>query len=68
MAPRGVRGPAVADIMVPGVTKGSFKAVVQLSDAQRQALEKSSLYLQIHSQKAPDGNLWGWLLPQEVKR
>ena len=68
MAPRGVRGPAVADIMVPGVTKGSFKAVVQLSDAQRQALEKSSLYLQIHSEKAPEGNLWGWLLPQEVKR
>lgn len=68
MAPRGVRGPAVADIMVPAVTKGSFKAVVQLSDAQRQALEKSSLYLQIHSEKAPEGNLWGWLLPQEVKR
>ena len=68
MAPRGIRGPAVADLMVPHATNGAFKAVVQLSDQQRQALEKSSLYIQIHSEKAPDGNLWGWLVPQEVKR
>jgi hypothetical protein len=68
MAPRGIRGPAVADFLVPSATSGTFKAVVELSDAQRQALEKNSLYIQIHSQKAPDGNLWGWLLPQEVKR
>ena len=67
-APRGVRGPAVADIMVPAVSSGSFKAVVQLSAQQRQALEKNALYIQIHSEKAPEGNLWGWLLPQEVKR
>jgi hypothetical protein len=68
VAPRAIRGPAVADFMVPGATSGSFKTVVQLTDQQRQALEKSSLYIQIHSEKAPDGNLWGWLLPQEVKR
>lgn len=68
IAPRGLRGPAVADIMVPSATAGTFKAVVQLSQQQRQALEKSSLYIQIHSEKAPEGNLWGWLLPQEAKR
>ena len=68
VAPRGIRGPAVADIMVPGATSGTFKAVVPLSESQRQALEKNSLYIQIHSEKAPEGNLWGWLLPQEVKR
>jgi hypothetical protein len=68
IAPRGIRGPAFADIMVPGVTNGSFKAVVQLSESQRQALDRSSVYLQLHSEKAPEGNLWGWLVPQEVKR
>ena len=68
VAPRAIRGPAVADFMVPSATSGSFKTVVQLTDQQRQALEKNSLYIQIHSEKAPDGNLWGWLLPQEVKR
>ena len=68
VAPRGIRGPAFADIMVPSVTSGSFKAVVRLSESQRQALDKMSVYMQVHSQKAPDGNLWGWLIPQEVKR
>ena len=31
-------------------------------------LEKGRLYVQLHSEKAPDGNLWGWLMPQENKR
>ena len=31
-------------------------------------LEKGRLYVQLHSEKAPDGNLWGWLTPQENKR
>jgi hypothetical protein len=22
------------------------------------------VYLQIHSESVPDGNLWGWLLPE----
>jgi len=68
VAPRGIRGPAFADIMVPRAASGTFKAVVRLSDSERQALDKSSVYIQLHSQKAPEGNLWGWLVPQEVKR
>jgi hypothetical protein len=24
--------------------------------------------VQLHSEKAPDGNLWGWILPQENRR
>ena len=41
---------------------------MELNDRQREALEKLSLYIQINSEKAPEGNLWGWLVPQEVKR
>ena len=29
---------------------------------QIENLERGRWYVQIHSQKAPDGNLWGWLL------
>jgi hypothetical protein len=47
---------------------GTFKGVVDLSGQQRESLDKSALYIQIHSEKAPEGNLWGWLFPQEVKR
>ena len=37
--------------------------------AQIAALHLGRLYIQINSQKgpAPDGNLWGWLLPEHKK-
>ena len=67
---RGVRGPSVLDLAVAktdaaaGTLSGSFDlTAIQLAD-----LEKGRLYIQLHSEKAPDGNLWGWLLPQENKR
>ena len=68
LAPRALRGPAIADLTVSTGTTGTIKGAVDLTDRQREALEKSSIYIQIHSEKAPEGNLWGWLLPQEVKR
>ena len=68
LAPRAVRGPAVIDLTVSKNTSGTISGTAELTARQVQALEKSSLYIQIHSEKAPDGNLWGWLLPQEVTR
>lgn len=59
----GVRGPAVAEFTVPQSASGSFSAEFKLSAAQLQSLHQGRLYLQIHSAAAPDGNLWGWLLP-----
>ena len=67
---RGVRGPNVLDLAVTrtdaasGTISGSFDlTAIQVAD-----LEKGRLYVQLHSEKAPDGNLWGWLLPQENNR
>ena len=67
---RGVRGPTMLDLAVTkadtasGTVSGSFTlTAIQVAD-----LEKGRLYVQLHSEKAPDGNLWGWLLPQENKR
>ena len=67
---RGVRGPNVLDLTVSktdaasGTLTGSFDlTAIQLAD-----LDKGRLYVQLHSEKAPDGNLWGWLLPQENRR
>lgn len=59
----GVRGPAIADVTVPAATSGNFSAEVTLTAAQVEALRQGHVYLQIHSETAPDGNLWGWLLP-----
>jgi hypothetical protein len=59
----GVRGPAIADVPVPPTTSGTFTAEVTLTAAQVEALQQHQIYLQIHSASAPDGNLWGWVLP-----
>ena len=59
----GVRGPAFADVTVPAATSGTFSAEVPLTAAQVEGLRQGHIYLQIHSESAPDGNLWGWLLP-----
>lgn len=64
----GLRGPAIGDLTVTHATRGTLSGTVSLDDAERDALARRSLYIQIHSEKAPEGNLWGWLLPQEVKR
>jgi len=68
MAPRGMRGAAVLELTVSKGTTGTLSGSVDLTPRQVEALEKSSLYIQVHSEKAPEGNLWGWLLPQEATR
>jgi hypothetical protein len=39
-----------------------------LTKDQVDDLAAGRLYVQLHSQKAPDGNLWGWLLMPEGKK
>lgn len=62
VAPRGMRGPAVLDVTVSPATSGTIKAELSLSAAQVDHLKRGRLYVQVHSEAAPDGNLWGWLL------
>jgi hypothetical protein len=68
---RGTRGPVVpagVDLTASGGTSGTIRGTIDLQPAQVTDLEKGRLYVQLHSEKAPDGNLWGWLLPVEGKR
>jgi len=58
----GVRGPAILDVTVTHATSGEVKASLDLTPQQIESLKKGQLYIQIDSEKAPDGNLWGWLL------
>jgi CHRD domain len=64
----GVRGPNIADLTVSKATSGTISGTVDLTPAQLADLEKRQVYVQLHSEKAPDGNLWGWLVPQENRR
>ena len=67
---RGVRGPVVLDLIVTktDAASGTLAGSFDLTPLQVADFEKGRLYVQLHSEKAPDGNLWGWILPQENKR
>jgi hypothetical protein len=58
----GIRGGPVLDLEVDQAAAGSFSGEFELTEEQLQALLDGRLYIQIHSEIAPGGNLWGWLL------
>lgn len=64
----GVRGDALLDLEVSGGTSGTISGQFDLTTAQVQELAASRYYVQLYSEKAADGNLWGWLMPQEKSR
>jgi hypothetical protein len=61
-ANRGIRGAAIFDLTVSPGTSGELSGTLELNPGQVDDLEKGRLYVQLHSEKAPEGNLWGWLL------
>ena len=63
----GVRGSAILDLTVSRAVSGSIAGSLDLTPDQVESLRKGKLYIQIYSEKAPEGNLWGWLLPKETK-
>jgi hypothetical protein len=57
----GVKGAAIADLTATRATDGEISGRVTLTPAQAEAAKNNALYVQIDSEQAPDGNLWGWL-------
>jgi hypothetical protein len=58
----GARGPAIRDLTVTRATSGALSATLDLTAQEVDSLRKGKLYIQLHSEKPPDGTLWGWLL------
>lgn len=63
----GMRGAPIGDLTATAGTNGTITGSIELSKAQIDDLPAGRLYIQLHSQKAPDGNLWGWLFAVEKK-
>ena len=63
--PKGIRGPVEFELMIEKAPGGAVSGNVVLSKVQLDSLRKGWFYIQIHAEKAPEGNLWGWLLPYE---
>ena len=64
----GMRGVPIGDLTATGETSGTITGSIELTKPQIDDLAASRLYIQLHSQKAPDGNLWGWLFVVEGKK
>lgn len=68
IARKGMSGPAQLDLQLTSGTNGTITGSVELTPTQVQDLNNQRFYIQLYSEKAPEGNLRGWLLPQENRR
>jgi len=57
-----VRGASFAELIVSKAPKGTLSGSIDLTPELVRALQAGQLYIQISSEKAPDGNLWGWFV------
>jgi hypothetical protein len=57
----GVRGPVIHELSVSTGNEGDLSGSFRLGADEVAALRAGRLYIQVHSESAPDGNLWGWL-------
>ena len=58
----GIRGPAAHDLDVTKDKAGTVSGSVDLTVSEVEDLKGGRLYVQIDSERAPEGNLWGWVL------
>ena len=65
---KGIRGASIADLSATKAVSGNINGTIDLTADQVSELTSGRLYVQLHSEKAPDGNLWGWLMLQEGKK
>ncbi|MEX0964524.1 MAG: CHRD domain-containing protein [Pseudohongiellaceae bacterium] len=54
-------GPVVHQLEVTKMPAGEISAVLELSDEQLTALRRNELYVQVHSETNPPGELRGWI-------
>lgn len=57
----GVPGAAIAALDATKAVQGTISGTVRLSRDAIAALKKNALYVELDSERAPQGNSWGWL-------
>ena len=62
--PKGIPGPAIPglDLSVTKEEKGAISDSLMLTPVKIADLKSGRFYVQIQSERAPEGNLWGWML------
>ena len=54
-------GPVVHQLEITKMPAGEISAVLELTDEQVSALNNNALYIQVHSETNPPGELRGWV-------
>jgi len=60
----GIPGAPFVDLTLAGDVAGKVTGQIKLDPSQLAALRGGRLYIQVDSEKAPTGHLWGWLLDE----
>jgi hypothetical protein len=58
----GIPGPPILDLTITNTTTPTISGTVDLTPQMVQDLKNGQLYVQLSSERAPDGNLRGWLM------
>ncbi|MCB1669922.1 MAG: CHRD domain-containing protein [Gammaproteobacteria bacterium] len=64
-APKAMNGPPIGAIEVTSAPSGEVSGSLELTPEQVTALRNEELYIVIHSENNPGGEIRGWLLPRE---
>ena len=60
--PKGIPGPAILQLTATKTTTPTISGTLDLTAQQVEDLKGEQLYVQLNSERAPEGNLRGWLL------
>ena len=58
----GIPGPAILDLAITNTTSPTISGTVELTPSMVDDLKNGQLYVQLSSERAPEGNLRGWLM------
>jgi hypothetical protein len=61
---KGVLGDVIGSLTATRAPQGTLSGSVQLNAQQLDALKREAIYVRVDSEKAPEGNLQGWLEPK----
>ena len=64
-APKAMNGPPIGAIEVTTAPSGEVSGSLELTPEQVQALQDEELYIVIHSENNPGGEIRGWLFARE---
>lgn len=65
-APKAMNGPPIGAVEVTPAPSGEVSGSLELTEEQLAALRNEELYIVVHSEDNPGGELRGWLLPRDM--